>query len=176
MITLYKRNGDGMDYWQAWRHERLVILHWGRLGDKGRTRQIRIRKGQTAKALIEEAARQPRAEGYTAFDEDEYQQVAVQYRTAGWGSVGDLDKRHRIEDLLDECLAWTCNGFCDGGDIGSGAINIFCLVIDPEAAKNTLVKTLKRNRLLKGAVIAVREGESYRVLWPEDSTAAFSML
>jgi hypothetical protein len=176
MIRLYKRDGDGIHYWQAWRHQRIVVLHWGRVGEKGRTRQIRLRKGQTAKAVIEEAARQPNAEGYAAIDVNEHSQVAVQYRTIGWGSVGDLDKRHRIEDLLDDCLAWTCNGFCDGGDIGSGEMNVFCLVVNPEAAKNTLVSTLKKNRLLKGAVIAVREGETYRVLWPDGYAAAFSLL
>jgi hypothetical protein len=165
-----------MHYWQAWRHKRIVVLHWGSVGEKGRTRQIRLKKGQTAKAVIEEASRQPRAERYAEIDTDEHSQVVVQYRTAGWGSVADLEKRHKIEELLDECLAWTCNGFCDGGDIGSGSINIFCLVVDPAAAKDTLVSTLKKNRLVKGAVIAVREGELYRVLWPDDFEGTFSVL
>jgi hypothetical protein len=176
MIKIYKSNGDGIHYWQAWRHQRIVVLHWGSVGEKGRTKQIRLRKGMKAKAVMEEAACQPRAEGYVPIDVDEHRQIAVQYRLAGWGSVADLEKRHKIEELLDDCLAWTCNGFCDGGDIGSGEINVYCLVVDPEAAKTTLVSTLKKNRLLKDAVIAVREGESYRVLWPEGSSTPFSIL
>jgi hypothetical protein len=175
MIELYKRDRDGVQYWRAWRYKRIVVIHWGRAGEIGRTHQIRLRKGQAAEAVMEEAARKPTAEGYGAVNDDDYLTVVVQFRLEGWGSVPDLDKRHQMEELLTQCLAATCNGFCDGGDIGSGEMNIFCLVLNPEAAKRALVSTLKKNRLLKGAVIALREGEEYRVLWPADFKGAFSI-
>jgi hypothetical protein len=173
MIELYKRQPDGFHYWRAWRYQRIAVLHWGKVGERGRTHQIRLKKGQTAKAVMEEAARQPRAEGYRRINTDTYKTVVVQYRLDQWGSARDLDKRDRVEEVLAECLNWTCNGFCDGGDIGSGEMNLFCLVLDPDAAGNTLVSALKKNRLLKGAVIAKRQRERYRVLWPEDFQGQF---
>jgi hypothetical protein len=66
MIEIHKRDRDGFHYWRAWRYQRIVVLHWGRVGERGRTHQIRLRKGQTAQAVIEEAARKPIAEGYSA--------------------------------------------------------------------------------------------------------------
>ena len=84
--------------------------------------------------------------------------------------------RNQVEEVLTECLSWTCNGFCDGGDLGSGEMNLYCLVLDPDAAKNTLVSALKKNHLLKGAVIAKRQRERYRVLWPEDFQGAFRIV
>jgi hypothetical protein len=176
MIEIYKRDRDGCHYWRAWRHQRIVVLNWGKVGERGRTHQIRLKKGQAAKAVIEEAARKPIAEGYGAIDPEEYDTVVVQYQLAGWGSVDDLDRRRKIEEVLNECLASTCNGFCDGGDLGSGEMNLYCLVIDPSAVRNAIVSALKKNRFLKGAVIAVREGETYRVIWPDDFKGDFSIV
>lgn len=51
--------------------------------------------------------------------------LIVQFRTDGWGSEDDLTKRYHLEDLLDARLQADNNGICDGGDIGSGTINIF---------------------------------------------------
>jgi hypothetical protein len=175
MIELYKREPDGFHYWRAWRYRRIVVTNWGKAGEKGRTHQIRLRKGQTAKAVMEEAARSFIARGFAPIDLDSHATIAVQYRLQGWGSVADLERRRQIEEVLTECLASTCNGFCDGGDLGSGEMNLYCLVLNTEAAKTALVYTLRKNRFLKGAVIALREGESYRVLWPADFQGEFNI-
>jgi hypothetical protein len=58
------------------------------------------RRGQAAKAVIEEAARKPIAEGYGAIDPERYGTVVVQYQLASWGSVDDLDRRRKIEEVL----------------------------------------------------------------------------
>jgi hypothetical protein len=57
-----------------------------------------------------------------------------------------------------------------------GEMNLYCLVIDPGTVRNAIVSALKKNRFLKGAVIAVREGETYRVVWPDDFTGVFSIV
>jgi hypothetical protein len=46
------------------------------------------------------------------------------------GSTADLDKRVAVEELMNEGLGWTGLGHCDGGDIGSGTMKIFCYVAD----------------------------------------------
>src|SRR5262249_54416013 len=104
--------------------------------------------------------------------------LVVQYKLEGWGSEADLDKRHWLEDLLDEALRSANNGWCDGGDIGSGTMNIFLLdITDSDLAATSVVNALRNAEALEGAIIAVGPGymeedeedeeEPYRVVWPE---------
>jgi hypothetical protein len=111
--------------------------------------------------------------------------LIVQYRVSGWGSPTDLEKRHRLSDLLDDCLEEAENGCCDGGDIGSGSINIFLEeVIDPQRACDTIVAALQESGDLEGAVIALNldpdgtneEGPYHSILWPQDYHGDFSIL
>jgi hypothetical protein len=54
------------------------------------------------------------------------------------GTPADLEKRHKLEDRLNETLGWTGIGHCDGGSIGSGTMEACCLVVDFEAAKRVI--------------------------------------
>ena len=73
-----------------------------------------------------------------------------------------------MEDLTNGCLGWTGNGFCDGGDIGSGTINTFNYVINVEFALDTIIKELTENQLLDGVKIAYMNfEEEYIVLYPD---------
>ncbi len=93
------------------------------------------------------------------------------------GSAEELEKRHQVENTLNECLGWTGNGHCDGGDIGSYTINAFSWVVDPHIACKTIVDALRDSGLLQGAVIAYRDREEeYEVLWPSDYSEPFSIL
>jgi hypothetical protein len=98
----------------------------------------------------------------------------VQYRTEGWGSPQDLEKRHKVESLLGESLESTNNGYCDGGDIGSGTINVFLSVLDPNRAAETVTEALREVQLLEGATIALETEEGFEVLWPQDFGGEFS--
>jgi len=111
--------------------------------------------------------------------------LIVQYRVDGWGSPADLAKRHRLEEFLDACLDESDNGYCDGGDIGSGSINIFLEeVLDPQRACDSMVAELQESGDLEGAVIALsldpdrtkEEGPFHTVLWPKDYRGDFSIL
>jgi hypothetical protein len=132
-------------------------------------------RGPSAEEIIAEAAEKPRQKGYTEIPMGEHHQVVVQHRLPSWGSVQDLKKGHRVEDLFNECLGWTGNGRCDGNDIGSGTMNIFSYVVDPKRGVETMLAPLRQHRLLKGAVVAVREGDDYRVVYPARSKSAFSL-
>jgi hypothetical protein len=94
------------------------------------------------------------------------QRLIVQYKI-GAGSVVDFDKRVRVEDLMIECLGRTGLGVCDGGDMGSGSMNVFCFVTDLKEALPVVVEALKANGLLNGAVIAGSIDDSEEILWPE---------
>jgi len=116
---------------------------------------------------------------------DKTYSLVVRYYTAGWGSTDDLAKRHRLEEVLDECLQRTNNGGCDGGDIGSGTINIYLEGIsDPDRACQDIVNALTLSGDLEGAFVALsnlNEGEDsddtpYTVVWPKGFTGEFGIL
>lgn len=175
MLKLYKCGRTGVRYWEAWKVTGMVIVHEGKLGDRGKTKYLIPKDGQTPARCIAEAAAKPRAKGYAPVSIKDQHQVVVQYRLKTWGSPADLDKGHKIEALFNECLGWTGNGCCDGTDIGSGTLNIFSIVVDAELGAATLVEELRKHRLLKGAVVAAREDEEYRVVYPARYRGTFSL-
>jgi hypothetical protein len=101
--------------------------------------------------------------------------IVIQYRIAGRGNTADLNRRVTIEKLMNERLGWTGLGHCDGGDIGSGAMNIFCYVADARVVESVIVRELETQGFLEGAVIAEREGDAVEVLWPRNFEGAFSL-
>ena len=97
-------------------------------------------------------------------------QLIVQFRIHGHGSIRDLDFRHQVEDELRAALQEHDLGMVDGGDIGSGSVNVFAIV-DPdrwEAAWATVRSKLIDLELLQRAVVARQvEDSEPEVLWPE---------
>ncbi|MFT4668158.1 MAG: hypothetical protein ACI9XB_005138 [Gammaproteobacteria bacterium] len=60
-----------------------------------------------------------------------------------FGSEEDLDKRHRLENRINETLGWTGLGHTDGGSIGSGTMEVGCMVVDFDVAKKVIIEDLK---------------------------------
>ena len=178
MLKLYKNEKEGISYWEAWDDKREVIVHWGSVGTKGKTRRVAFSKGETAESVIALESARSRAEGYAEISAEGMATVIVQYRTETWGDEEDLEKRHRVEDILNECLGWTGNGHCDGGDIGSGSINAFSYVVDPMKAGETIISALRKHQLLKGAIVAYHlpDQEDHTVIWPKDFLGEFSII
>jgi hypothetical protein len=175
MLKLYKRGSRGILYWEAWTDAGKVVIHEGKLGQRGRARYERPPKGTTLKKFVATAAEAQRALGYEAIPIEEHHQVVVQYRLDGWGSTKDFDKAVRIQGLCDECLGWTGNGHCDGTDFGSGSMNVFSFVVDPGVGAKTLIAELRKHKLLDGAVLAIREGDDYRVVHPARFKGEFGL-
>src|ERR1041385_498385 len=107
-------------------------------------------------------------------------QIVVQFPIAGFGGPPDLSKRHQIEDLLGQALESAGIGFCDGGDIGSGTMNIFLFTHDRRSAEQLIIRTLRNQKMLDDAVIAVRanpeEDQPYEVVWTENFDGEFNIL
>ena len=174
MLKLYKQIDGAFHYTEAWRNGGEVTLHWGRVGDRGKSETYLIDGELTSEPAVENVLKDAYADGCKEIELDDHVQVIVQYRTESWGSPEDLDKRHRVENVLNECLGWTGNGHCDGGDIGSGSINAYSFVVDTGRAKETIVDALRSARLLDGAIIAVEKDGDYDVVWPESYDGDFS--
>jgi hypothetical protein len=172
------RTVDGVtEYWESWTAGSDAFIHSGRIGELGETRKFSLKERGNATLMIKEVER-VEAAGFKAITFEDCAQVVIQYRLGRWGSVEDHERRVAIEDLMNACLARTCLGYCDGGEIGSGAINIFCEVLDAAIAEPIIVDELREHGKLEGAVIAKRErkgDDTYKVIWPKNFSGAFNL-
>ncbi|MBS8263957.1 hypothetical protein DYI25_05850 [Mesobacillus boroniphilus] len=171
MIKLLKQAENKTFYWEVWKDGRALMIHYGTVGDMGKTEEMKLPLLKKAEKVMNELAEVKIAEGFNQLDEEELTELVIQYSYSENEMQTALQKRHIVEDLMNECLGWTGNGSCDGGDIGSGTANIFNYVVDVEKAGQTVIDELKINDLLEGAKIAYLnpENEKYIVLYPEGS-------
>ncbi|TCS95614.1 hypothetical protein [Hazenella coriacea] len=168
MIKLIKQEESETIYWEVWQNGRTLIIHYGTVGDLGETEEMKLPVFQRAEKLMDELAKEKVNDGFEYLEEDELFQLVVQYSYKENEGQTALKLRYTVEDLMNECLGWTGNGSCDGGDIGSGTANIFNYVVDVEKATQTIVEELINNNLIEGAKIAYLnpEDEEYIVLYP----------
>lgn len=109
--------------------------------------------------------------------QDEEHQVVIQYRIGhGAGTADDINKRHAVEHVLGTLLEAADLGYCDGGDIGCGTMNIFCNVKSRGDAAQAIVETLRKSNLLNGAVIAETVDDDEMVIWPPDFEGEFQLI
>jgi hypothetical protein len=144
MLKLYKKNGEQLHYWETWEpDDKSSIVHWGFVGDQGQQLLIGENSHPHYRKIVEQVIQERLAEGYTELDEDQMVFIEVRFVIDGFGSEADLDKRHRLEDRLNETLGWTGLGHVDGGSIGSGSMEVGCVVVDFEIAKNIIEKDIE---------------------------------
>jgi len=141
--TLYKRDADGrLHYHEAWVADDEIIEHWGIVGTRGETRAHALGDVASAPARVEQLLAPARRTGFAELDEDELRIALVEYTVNGVYDERDLHKRHALEDRMNETLGWTGLGLCDGGSIGSGTMEVCCVVVDVEIAKRVIADDL----------------------------------
>jgi hypothetical protein len=141
MIKLYRREaGKIVLYHEAWLHGSIIIEHWGKLGEPGETREQPRNIALSDDENLTQVLAKSLAIGYETVDDHAI--LLVEYLVKGMGTKEDLDKRHALEDRLNELLGWTGNGHCDGGSIGSGTMDVCCFVVDFETAKRVIEEGL----------------------------------
>ncbi|MBM7648655.1 putative DNA-binding WGR domain protein [Bacillus ectoiniformans] len=170
MIKLIKQEGDETLYWEVWNEGKMLTIHSGVVGDTGEAEERKLSFSQfPSKVMSQLAQEKVDKEGYDYVDEEELIELVVQFSYEENETNKMLKKRHDVEDLMNECLGWTGNGHCDGGDIGSGTANIYNYVIDPEKAAESILGELANHDLLSDVKIAFEdpEEEEYIVLYPK---------
>jgi len=170
MQKLYLTSVAPTLYWETWERDGIITVHEGVLGQVGKFREM-PHSSDTARVVKTQVARL-RAQGYAEVAREALSTLSIRYRLVGWGSSEDLDKRHHVEEMMDECLGWTGLGHCDGGDIGSGDMNVCCLVVDPLVALDPILECLQQHDCLEGATIAIETQGGLHILWPVDAAAA----
>jgi hypothetical protein len=143
MEKLYKRIDGKLQYHEAWAAKKKLIEHWGVVGDRGEHKEHKLPRGTSEEDALTAILQPALAAGYAPFDEDEFRILLIEYAVNGMGSRADVNKRHRLQDRMDETLGWTALGHCDGGSIGSGTMEVCCFVVDFEIAKSVIAVDLK---------------------------------
>lgn len=173
MIQLIKQSGSNTLYQTIYTEGRLIVQHEGIVGAWVRAEDVRVRRvsrfkrlGVQILRLIEEVERQ----GYHEVNETDYTELVVQFPYDEGQAEAALERRHMMEEMMDEGLLHTGNGYCEGGNIGSGTTSIFYHVLDVEAAVSLIFKGVEKHDVQGEPIIAVSEGEAYTVLYPEGAT------
>jgi predicted DNA-binding WGR domain protein len=154
LIKLIKKVKNQLLYWEVWESGKTLIVHFGTVGDTGKTEEIKLSLFQKAEKTMVKLVEEKVSNGYEYLDESKMIQFVVQYRYEEGEMEATLKKRHSVEGLMNECLGWTGNGSCDGGDIGSGTANIFNYVLDLDEAFKAIIEVLSNNNLLENVKIA----------------------
>lgn len=143
MIKLYKRIKRVLHYHEAWTHGAKIIEHWGIVGKRGKTVEHKRNKKLSEEDNLEQILSKPIAEGFAPIDDDAQTTLLIEYPVNGMGTAKDLGKRHKLEERMNETLGWTGLGFCDGGSVGSGTMEVCCIVVDFKIAKRVIKEDLK---------------------------------
>lgn len=142
MLKLYKFTEAKKEYWETWDNDDgSHTVHWGELGTTGESKEVKGSIFKKPEAIIQKEVDQMVSNGFRPI-EDEYT-LLIEYAVEGMGTPEDVDKRHRLQDRMNEILGWSGLGHCDGGSIGSGTMEVCNYVVDFEVAKKVIEIDLK---------------------------------
>lgn len=143
MNKLFKKLPSGeLAYHEAWVDGKSVIEHWGRVGTRGNSKTHTPCFFRSPENVLKRVLSVPESEGFQEIPIDDHSVLIIEYTINGMGTKEDLDKRHALQDRMDETLGWMGLGLCDGGSIGSGTMEVCCLVVDFEIAKDVIERDL----------------------------------
>lgn len=82
---------------------------------RGELEQITSKTPDELAKKIDQKVDELNESGWNDIDEDECDILIIEYKIDGWGAKDDLEKRHAVQDRMNELLGWTGVGWCDGG-------------------------------------------------------------
>ena len=146
LFKLYQKIDGALHYREAWVSEELTVVeHRGRCGDEGETRSHVCETAAAAQKTYAQLKRAARAEGFRAISPSKHAKLVVELPINGFGSNSDLDRRHALEDFLDDLVGWLGLGHLDGGSTGSDTMEAMCYVVDFQIAKDAIQQALRNS-------------------------------
>lgn len=131
-------------YWEYFDNQDCgITIHWGRIGEVGYKEDVFDKDGLSAKEQVAQQEAQAEAHGYHEIPDEAHHILTIEYSVEGHGTRDDLEKIQALEDRLNETLGWTGLGHCDGFEIGSGAMECFCLVVDAQIGAQVISDDLE---------------------------------
>lgn len=141
-VKLYKRHDGRLLYREAWIDGENVVEHVGVYGERGLVSQHAASGPVQQREVINAIAAEAKANGFDAIPEARLVGLLVSKEISGAGTKNDLRRRDALEDFLNEVTGWRGLGHCDGGSIGSGSMEAFCLVVDYKIAAEVIEREL----------------------------------
>ncbi len=141
-FKLYKRDESSLRYHEAWAHEGEITEHWGVCGEEGDTAPHLYSNLAAGEKIMRAIKRKARQAGFSSLARSKHRQLVIELPVDGFGAEDDLGTRHKLEDYFNNRLGWLGLGHVDGGSIGSGSMEIFCIVPDFAVAKAAIEKEL----------------------------------
>ncbi|MEO8021767.1 hypothetical protein [Polaromonas sp.] len=170
MLKLYRFSASKKEYWETWEDSSDAhTVHWGELGTRGTSRTVTSTRTMPATSVIQREIDDRVSEGFAPFEPEEHTTLMIEYTIEGMGSKADVEKRHRLEDRMNETLGWTGLGACDGGSIGSGTMEVCCFVADFELAQRVVAEDLRGTEFENFTRIYDENAERERRLTPPSS-------
>jgi len=142
VLKLYKFTDSKKEYWETWDNDDgSHTIHWGDLGTTGQSKEVKGSFLKKPENIIQKEVDEMMSKGFRPID-DEFT-LLIEYEVEGMGDNDDVEKRHRLQDKMNETLGWSGLGHCDGGSIGSGTMEVCNFVVDFEMAKKIIENDLK---------------------------------
>jgi hypothetical protein len=142
VLKLYKFAETKKEYWETWDNDDgSHTVHWGELGTKGKSKEINSSFLKKPEKIIQNEVDKMVSNGFRQVDDEVT--LLIEYAIEDMGTKEDVEKRHRLQDRMNETLGWTGLGNCDGGSIGSGTMEVCNFVVDFEVAKKVIENDLK---------------------------------
>ena len=142
MYKLLKRTKDEFLFHEVWEEDSMVVEHFGEVGDPGERRVHPIPPDSDEDQVMESILRPVAAKGFEEVEDDELIRVHVEQSRTGKGDEADLEKRHELEDQLDDLLGETGLGHCGGGEFTDESVFAYIFVVDAAIAGEVVANTL----------------------------------
>jgi hypothetical protein len=143
MIKLYQLDNTKKQYWETWDSgDGIHTIHFGDLGSLGKTESVKSSFFKKATSIVQKNIDIQITNGFKPVLQEDHFALIIEYTIDGMGTSEDLDKRHRLEALMNETLGWTGLGACDGGSTGSGTMEVCNYVVDFDLAKAVIESKL----------------------------------
>lgn len=142
MLKLYKFTDSKKEYWETWENDDgSHTVHWGELGTTGQSKEVKSSLLRKPEKIIQKEVDEMVSNGFRPIEEEFT--LLIEYAVDGMGTKEDVEKRHRLQDRMNETLGWAGLGNCDGGSIVSGTMEVCNFVVDFEVAKQVIENDLK---------------------------------
>lgn len=161
MIKLYNEIDGVLYYWETWDNGKVHIVHYGTVGSDGISETILKNKLEDIIKLQTKL----KQDGYLEYPIEKMDILIIEYSIDGFGSKEDIDKRHKLEELMNSALGWMGLGNCDGGSIGDNTMEICCYVVNFDTAKKAIEYILHETEFSDYKNIYCERRYSNKKLW-----------